>query len=271
MFKWNSEFNLVVDSELFESYICGIEKGMNVDDLHFTVLAMIGALAIHNPYAPCIYTTLDNILITMAQDVEFKATAKIRNGIMNGFNTLNKYGAIVMSEPFTGDKKQIICITVSNVAHVQEDCYFQIGRKELSTIMKESSTPHHLITILCNYASRFNVIAYTSFQKGEWHKEYYDSGASTFKKLSCWASQDTITSSWINVCGEECLRKDKWEVRQPQYSRYCSQLVELKILDRIVIAHDNGRTSYYFRPTHRDCVLWSLDLLSRQQDWHKEK
>ena len=272
MFKWNDSFNLIVDCELFGN-IQEIEENptMTLDDLHFTVLAMIGALAIKNPYAPCVYMTLDNILITMAQDMNFKAKPKIRNGLMNGFNTLRKYGLIKMSEMFTGDKKQLVSIDMHTLNHEKECNYFQLSRQELATIMKNSGTPHHLIVLLCNYCSRFNGSAYDSFYKGEWHKGYYDSGATLYKKLSCWASQDVLTTTWINSSGTDYERKNKWDVTQAMFSRYCNELVELKILDRYVVGFTGGRYSYYFRPAHRECVIWSIDLLSKQQAYAVEQ
>lgn len=272
MFKWNDNFNLIVDCELFGN-IQEMEENatMTLDDLHFTVLAMIGALAIKNPYAPCIYTTLDNILITMAQDMNFKAKPKIRNGLMNGFNTLRKYGLIKMSEMFTGDKKQLVSIDMHTLNHEKECNYFQLSRQELATIMKNSGTPHHLIVLLCNYCSRFNGSAYDSFYKGEWHKGYYDSGATLYKKLSCWASQDVLTTTWINSSGTDYERKNKWDVTQAMFSRYCNELVELKILDRYVVGFTGGRISYYFRPIHRDIFLWTIELLGKQQAYVVEQ
>lgn len=267
MFKWNDEFNLSIDCKLFE-YIQDIENDLlTLDELHFTVLAMIGAIAIHNKYAPCIYTTLDNILATMAQDVNFKAKPKIKTGIMNGFNILKKHGVIKMNEMFTGDKKQIVCIECNEIGHSSEDWYFQIGRKELATIIKGTNVPHHLIAIMCNECSRFNTLAYISFDNGEWHKSYYDSGASVYKKLSCWASQEVLTTSWINIDGQEIVRKNKWDVEQSQFSKYRKQLTELGIFDRYIVSEPGKKISYYFRPIHRDCVIWSLDLLSSQQDY----
>jgi hypothetical protein len=276
MFDWNDKYNLSIDCELF-GYLQDMEENpnMTVDDLHFTVLAMIGAIAIHNPYAPQVYTTLDSILITMAQDVNFKASPKIRTGIMNGFNTLAKYGAIEMDQLFTGDKKQLVCIKPHKLGHKVADengetiNYFQLSRAELATILIGSNTPHHLIAITCNQCSRFNGEAYDAFSKGFWNPGAYDATPQLFKKLSCWASQDTITSSWINSKGKEIKRLKNWNVTPAQFSRYYNQLIDLKIFDRIIIGY--GRISHYFRPAHRECVAWSLELLAKEQAFVERK
>ena len=279
MFEFNGSYNLSIGHNLFKSYISKIEKSnetLTTDDLHFVLLAMVGAIAIHNPHAPFIYTTLDNIIITMAQDINFKATNKIKNGLMNGFNILKKYGAITMSEEFNGDKKQIVCIKTNALCSdttENKNSYFQISRTELATIMKESNTPHHLIAIMCNYCSRFNIQAYISFdcEKDTWKKTYYDSGVDLYKKLSCWASQKTIRNSWINSIGAEIERISEWNVTQAQFSKYCQQLIDFKIFDRIVINNDGNKISHYFRPMHKKCVEWSLELLEKQQDYMEQQ
>ena len=279
MFELSENYNLSIDDRLFECYIQDIEQKdstLTTEDLHFIILAMIGCIAIHNPYAPHVYMTLDMIIMTMAQDINFKATAKIRTGIMNGLNILKKYGVIKMSENLTGDKKQVVCISTSKLAHKTDDKtddktikYFQISREELATIIKESNVPHHLITIMCNYCSRFNVLAYVSFNT--WKKTYCDSGATLYKKLSCWASQNTLKHTWINTLDKQIERKNDWDVSQPQFSKYLQQLINLKIFDRIVDYKENGNTtSYYFRPIHKECVAWSLELLSKQQEYMKQ-
>ena len=266
MFKWNDKYNLSIDCELF-GYLQDMEENpnMTLDDLHFTVLAMIGAIAIYNPHAPQVYTTLDNILITMAQDVSFKASPKIRTGIMNGFNTLAEYEAIEMDQLFTGDKKQLVCIKPNKLGHQVADengeviNYFQISREELATILIGSNTPHHLIVITCNQCSRFNGEAYDAFSQGLWNPGAYDSNPQLFKKLSCWASQDTITSS------------KNWNVTPAQFSRYYNQLIDLKIFDRIITNKIDKKTSHYFRPAHRECVIWSLELLAKERTFVEKR
>ena len=172
MFKWNDKYNLSIDCELF-GYLQDMEENpnMTLDDLHFTVLAMIGAIAIYNPHAPQVYTTLDNILITMAQDMSFKASPKIRTGIMNGFNTLAEYEAIEMDQLFTGDKKQLVCIKPNKLGHQVADengeiiNYFQIGREELATILIGSNIPHHLMSKVWYLASRGKFTTFYSIYK----------------------------------------------------------------------------------------------------------
>lgn len=280
MFELNEIHNLKIDDRLFEYYIQDIERRnstLTTEDLHFVLLAMIGCIAIHNPNAPYVYMTLDMIIMTMAQDINFKATTKIRTGIMNGLNILKKYDVIRTSEKFTGDKKQIVCISTTKLAHVIKDDdnddvtikFFQISRKELATIMKESNVPHHLIAIMCNYCSRFNVLAYISFndEKDTWEKSYVDNGIDLYKKLSCWASQNTLKHTWINTLDKQIERKNEWQVTQAQFSKYCQQLIDFKIFDRIVINNDGNKISHYFRPMHKKCVEWSLELLEKQQEY----
>ena len=51
------------------------------------------------------------------------------------------------------------------------------------------------------------------------------------------------------------------------FSRYCNELVELKILDRYVVGFTGGRYSYYFRPVHRQCVIWAIKVTDEQQTY----
>lgn len=319
MFQWKDESNLVIDCELFTNYIQQVEKSprLTTDDLHYVILAMIGTIAISNPYSPCTYTTLDGIIATMVQDVNFKVKPRVRAGLMKGLNALYAYGngAIHLSERFTEDKKQVVCINGTHLVHTRlthsektrlkdlknrsklpftdrraltneekEELenleywskvkFFTISRKELATIMT-SSVPHHLITLMCNYCSRFSGNAYEQFSKDAkyWHPQAscFGMNLQIYKKLSCWASQDTLTMSWINFEGEEVPRKNKWEVEQSQFSRWCKQLVDLGVLDRHVVGFTGGRISYYFRPIHKDIFLWTIELLGKQQAYVVEQ
>ena len=88
MFTLNDKTNLFVDKKLFCD-INDITIDLSDDDKHFTVLALFSVLAMTmNTDLPTTFTSLDIILATMAQDINFKATTKIRTGIMDGLNRL---------------------------------------------------------------------------------------------------------------------------------------------------------------------------------------
>lgn len=274
MFTWNDRFNLMIDYEVI-AFMNELEKSqkLTTDDLHFCLLAMIGGNAISNPYAPYTYTTLDGIIMNMAQDVKFKATASIRTALMNAFNTLRRYGIITMNEEFNGNKNQFVCIDFSNVQHMAEKDveYVQIGREELATIIKGSRVPHHLIAVTVNYFSRFKVAGYEAFKKWKPNMSLYNVNIANYKGLSTWISQDTSKSTWANRFGQDIERKDKWEVTQAMFSKYCSDLIELGILDRIIVNEQGRNLSYYFRPQHRECVEWAIKISNNQQAYMVEK
>lgn len=285
MFEWNSKLNLCIDYEVIEM-MNDLEKYVEeTEDLHYCLLAMIGAIAVSNPYAPYTYTTLDAIIATMANNVDFKVKPKVRTGLMNAFNTLRKYGIIKMNEFLTGDKKQVVQFDFANLEHITTRTeinskgkevqvpveYIQIGRKELATIMTGSNVPHNLMAITINYCSRFRVRGYDLFPT--WFPDIclYDVDVRDFKGLSTWISQDTTKSTWANCFGKDIERKDKWEVSQVMFTRYCNELVELKIFDRLVINEQGRNLSYYFRPAHRNCVEWAIRMNEKQQTYMQEQ
>lgn len=278
MFKWNDKFNLCIDYEVI-GFMSELEDNpkLEVDDLHYCLLAMIGGIAVANPYAPCVYTTLDNVLITMAQDLNFKAKPKVRAGLMNGFNTLRKYGFIKMNEMFTGDKKQVVCVDFAELKHIVKNKdgntveHIQIGRNELATIMKGSNVPHHLITIMINYCSRFNISGYNLFSKWRPNMSLYNVNVSDYKGLSTWISQEISTTTWANYFRQPIERKNKWEVTQAMFSRYCTELVTLGVFGRLIVNEQGRNLSYYFRPQHGDCVEWAIKMNTQQQTYMKEQ
>lgn len=289
MFRWNDRFNLCIDYEVIE-FLSELEKPtLTTDDLHYCLLAMICGNAISNPYAPYVFTTFDNLLATVTQDMNFKITPKVKEGLKNGFNTLRKYGIIKMSENFImdkkQDKKQMVYMDLKDLEHIptrkeidergkEKEIaveYVQLGRNELAIIMKESNTPHHLIAIVINYCSRFRIAGYTAFEQWRPNMGLYNVKVSDYKGLSTWVSQDTAKSTWANRFGNDIERKREWEVTQAMFSRYCNELVTLKIFDRLII-NENGRNlSYYFRPQHRDCVEWAIKMNAKQKDYMEKQ
>ena len=56
---FNEKTNLKIDYEMID-FLKELEvTGMDVDEVHFCLLAMVGANAISNPFAPYTYTTLE--------------------------------------------------------------------------------------------------------------------------------------------------------------------------------------------------------------------
>lgn len=278
MFTLNDKTNINIDYDLFAN-IQDLEKSpsLTTDDLHFCLLAMVGGIAISNPYSPMIFTTLDSIIMTMAQDINVKVKPKVRTGIMDGFNTLRKYGIIKMNEPFTGDKKQVVSMDLKSIEHLITDengdtvTHIQIGREELSAIIKGSNVPHHLIAIMLNYCSRFNINAYTDFSKGKWYKgmALHDVDVASYKRLSTWISQDTARETWVSDFGATIERANKWDVSNTYFSNYCKELITLGIFDRLIYNEQGKNLSYYFRPMHKECVEWAIELNYKQQEHAK--
>lgn len=276
MFEWNSRYNLNIDYDLF-GYIQDLEKSpsLTTDDLHYALLAMVCGIAISNPYALRTYTTLDNIIITVAQDIDIKVKPKVRTGLMNGFNNLKRYGIIKMNELFTGDKKQVVSIDFGTLEHMTKDNdgntveNIQISREELSAIIKGSNVPHHLIAIMLNYCSRFNLRAYGAFKT--WKPNIGKYELEDYISLSTWISYDISITTWANCFGNTIERKNKWDVSKVQFSNYCTELVELGVFDRIIKNFIDGKNSYYFRPMHRKCVEWAIELKDKQQAYAKKQ
>ena len=276
MFTLNDRFNISIDYDAI-SKIQELEKNskLTTDDLHFCLLAMVGCMAIHNEHIPMTFTTLDNIIMTMAQDINVKVKPKVRTGLMDGFNNLRKHGIIKMNEPFTGDKKQVVSIVTEELGHyVSKDVkYFQISRQELAAIIKGSNVPHHLVVIMINFCSRFNLNAYIDFAEGKWSKKScsHDSDYASYKRLSTWASQDTVRETWYNEIGKDLKRVKAWEVTDAMFSRYCNELITLGIFDRIIANEQGINLSYYFRPMHRECVEYAIKMNLKQQAYMKSQ
>lgn len=275
MFTFNGRFNISIDYTALE-FITELEKSpsLTTDDLHFCLLAMVGCMAIHNEHTPMTFTTLDNIIMAMTQDINVKVKPKVRTGLMDGFNNLRKHGIIKMSEAFTGNKKQVVSIETEQLGHfVDKDTnYFQISREELSAIIKGSNVPHHLIAIMINYCSRFSLKAYIDFSEGKWYKRMalHDVDVASYKRLSTWISQNTARETWYNEIGKEVKRVNKWDVSGTYFTNYCNELVELGVFDRIIY-NEGKNLSYYFRPMHKECVEWAIKLNYKQQEFAKNE
>ena len=269
MFTLNENTNLYVDKELFYD-IDDITSNLSDDEKHFTVLALFGVLSMTmNTNLPTTFISLDIILATMAQNINFKATAKIRTGIMNGLNRLYDNKLIKLSEPFDGKKGQIVSLDSSLVLHRQDNTFTQISRKELATIMK-SSTPHHLITLFHGLASRWNMVAYISFNETGWNKNnYVNNDWKLYKTLSCFPTQEQLKNSWCMDEDGAIQRSEDWNVSRTMFSKYFDELIELGLISRITVQEEN-KHSYYCRPIHKKCVEEILGELQRQQEYMKQ-
>ena len=278
MFVFNEKTNLKIDYEMI-SFLKELEViGMTIDELHFCLLAMVGANAVSNPFSPNIYITLDQIIMNMTQDINFKVIKTIRDGLLKAFNTLNKYEFIEMNEEFTGKANQVVCIDFYNMQHMCKDEYkntrfIQLSRQELAVIMKNSRVPHHLIVELINYTSRFNVPAMDFLLYNQWNNislislKHEGLTVGHFKALSTWISQETAKSTWCI----DIPRENSWQVSDVQFSKYSTHLVELGVLDRLII-NENGRNiSYYFRPQYKECIEWAIKISTQQQEYMKEQ
>ena len=274
---FNEKTNLKIDYEMID-FLRELEiTGMDVDEVHFCLLAMVGANAISNPFAPYTYTTLDQIIINMAQDIDFKAKKTIRDGLLKAFNTLKTYEIIEMNEEFTGKANQVVCIDCHNVQHLSDDKYqkyIQLGRKEIAVIIKNSRVPHHLIVELINYTSRFNNLAMGFLLNNKWHSnislqtlKHEGLSVLNFKALSTWISQETAKTTWC----DGIKRENAWQVSDVQFSKYSTDLVKLGILDRLIINVDGRNLSYYFRPQYKECVKWAIEISEQQQEYMKEQ
>lgn len=266
MFTLNDKTNLFVDKKLFCD-INDITIGLSDDDKHFTVLALFGVLAMTmNTDLPTTFTSLDIILATMAQDINFKATTKIRTGIMNGLNRLYENKLIKLSEPFDGKKGQIVALDTTLVLHKQNNKFTQISRKELATIIKESNMPHHSITLFHELASRWNMSAYTAFEDSGWNKtDYYNNNWKLYKTLSCFPTQEQLKNSWCMDINGAIERSEYWDIPRTTFTRYIDKLIEMGLISRITVQEDN-KHSYYCRPMHKQCVSEVLEELQRQQE-----
>lgn len=277
MFKINDgENNLYIDKTLFGE-IDEITKGLSDDDKHYTVLAMLGVMTVSNKFAPFIVTSLDVILMTMAQDINFKATAKIRKGVMNGINLLNETGLIELNEPLDGSAKQFITLTAKPLEHINGESFFQISREELATIMK-SKTPNHLATIFCNEASRWNMDAYLVFEEYGWNKnDYHDNNWQLYKHLGCYPGRKELKISWVSLPSKKgegfkvLERSEEWCVTDKAITGYINEMIELGLICRVITYESNNKDcnkrANYCRPQHAECLAEVLEQIKEQKKY----
>lgn len=280
MFKINdNENNLYIDKSLFDE-IDEITKGLSDDDKHYTVLAMLGVMTVSNKFAPFIITSLDLILMTMAQDINFKATAKVKKGIMNGINLLNEKGLIELNEPLNGSAKQFVTLTAKPLEHINRESFFQISREELATIMK-SKTPNHLATIFCNEAARWNMDAYLAFEEYGWNKnDYHDNNWQLYKHLGCYPERQELKTSWISLPSEKgefkvLERSEEWKVSETMITSYINEMIELGLINRVISYGVNNKDckkrAYYCRPQHTECLAEVLEQIKEQKKYNALK
>lgn len=277
MFKINdNENNLYIDKSLFDE-IDEITKGLSDDDKHYTVLAMLGVMTVSNKFAPFIITSLDLILMTMAQDINFKATAKVKKGIMNGINLLNEKGLIELNEPLNGSAKQFVTLTAKPLEHINGESFFQISREELTTIMKESKIPNHLAAIFCNEAARWNMEAYIAFEEYGWNKnDYHDNDWQLYKHLGCYPERQELKTSWISLPSEKgefkvLERSEEWKVSETMITSYINEMIEIGLINRVISYGVNNKDckkrAYYCRPQHTECLTEVLEQIKEQKKY----
>ena len=97
----------------------------------------------------------------------------------------------------------------------------------------------------------------------------HDVDVADYKRLSTWISQDTVRETWYNEIGKDLKRVKAWEVTDAMFSRYCNELITLGIFDRLICNEQGKNLSYYFRPMHKECVEWAINLNYKQQEYAK--
>lgn len=277
MFITNDNMNnLYIDKELFYD-IDDITKGLSDDDKNFTLLAMLAIMAIANKFAPCVYTSLDMLFITMTQDVNFKPTSKVKKGIIDGINRLHESELIELSEPLDGSAKQVVSVKTDNLNHIEKKSFFQISRKELATIMK-SKTPQHLIRCFCNMSARWNMEAYVAFDENDFNVEdYHNIDFQLCKTLGCYPQREEFINSWVSVPvkGEHQVIKcsEPWVVSERAITGYINELIELGLISRVITYGvsntDCKKRAYYCRPQHEQLLTDVLTIIKEQKKFVK--
>lgn len=278
MFTLNDNVNnLYIDKELFYK-IDDITIGLLDDDKHYTVLAMLGALAMASSRMPYMFTSFDMILMTMANNTSFEGTTKNRKGIMDGLNRLHNEKMIVLSEPLKDDKKQVITLDAKLLLHKEGNSFFQISRQELATIMTDK-TPHHLAVVFCAMNSRFNMDSYSMFDDFKWNKYDYKENATAWKRykhLSCYSTQEEFKTTWCSIPNKEggytvIERKEVWDISNRALTNIFNKLVDLELVSRVIRNIDGKNNSYYCRPIHAQCIEELLPILDGQVKHTKAK
>ena len=257
-----------VDKILFEK-IDQIEATQ--EEKNYTVMAMVGLLA-YMRECEVTYTNVEIILMTLRDELDLKLKNKVIKGFMQGINNLAKCGLIkVVGEV---KKNSNFKVDIGNIKHKKNNAYFQLSPFEIYRLMK-SNTPHHLITVLCNLASRWNMESYMMFDEYGWDKHedrYYDTNLQLYKYLSCYPTQEELTTTWCsrpNKKGEDGFhqidRSTQWNVTRASINNYINEMIDLKIIKRITKNIGGKNRNYYCRPIHSQCVKEVLDILEEQR------
>lgn len=266
--KGNINMEIWVDKILFEK-IDQIEATQ--EEKNYTVMAMVGLLA-YMRECEVTYTNVEIILMTLRDELELKLKNKVIKGFMQGINNLAKCGLIKVAGEVK--KNSNFKVDIRNIKHKKNNAYFQLSPFEVHQMMKGNS-PHHLFTIFCNLASRWNMESYIMFDEYGWDKHedrYYDTNLQLYKYLSCYPTQEELTTTWCsrpNKKGEEGFhqidRSIQWNVTRASINNYINEMIDLKIIKRITKNIGGKNRNYYCRPIHSQCVKEVLDILEEQR------
>lgn len=272
MFREGETGNLWIDKSIFTHLEIEL-KDMDYENKHYHVMAIVGLLTISDRAR--VFTTTEIILMTMANNLELKLKPKVIKGILYALNNLSSKGIITINEEVK-KLNQLIMIDMGGLLHKKGESYFQVSRYEIQQIMK-SSTPQHLFTLYCNLASRWNMESYVMYDEYGWDKKedrYYDTNLQLYKYLSCYPTQEELTTTWCsrpNEKGESgfnCIeRRDKWEVSRISISNYIGELVDLGVISRVTKNSEGKNRNYYCRPQHKVCVSQVLEILEEQKEF----
>lgn len=266
--KGNINMEIWVDKTLFEK-IDQIEATQ--EEKNYTVMAVVGLLA-YMRECEVTYTNVEIILMTLRDELDLKLKNKVIKGFMQGINNLAKCGLIKVAGEVK--KNSNFKVDIRNIKHKKNNAYFQLSPFEIYRLMK-SNTPHHLITVLCNLASRWNMESYMMFDEYGWDKHedrYHDTNLQLYKYLSCYPTQEELTTTWCsrpNKKGEDGFhqidRSTQWNVTRASINNYINEMIDLKIIKRITKNIGGKNRNYYCRPMHSQCVKEVLDILEEQR------
>ena len=266
--KGNINMEIWVDKILFEK-IDQIEATQ--EEKNYTVMAMVGLLA-YMRECEVAYVNVEIILMTLRDELDLKLKNKVIKGFMQGINNLAKCGLIKVAGEVK--KNSNFKVDIGNIKHKKNNAYFQLSPFEVHQMMKGNS-PHHLFTIFCNLASRWNMESYIMFDEYGWDKHedrYYDTNLQLYKYLSCYPTQEELTTTWCsrpNKKGEDGFhqidRSTQWNVTRASINNYINEMIDLKIIRRITKNIGGKNRNYYCRPKHQKCVKEVLDILDEQR------
>ena len=266
--KGNINMEIWVDKILFEK-IDQIEATQ--EEKNYTVMAMVGLLA-YMRECEVTYTNVEIILMTLRDELDLKLKNKVIKGFIQGINNLAKCGLIKVAGEVK--KNSNFKVDIRNIKHKKNNAYFQLSPFEIYQLMK-SNTPHHLFTVFCNLASRWNMESYAMYDEYGWDKQedrYYDTNLQLYKYLSCYPTQEELTTTWCsrpNKKGEDGFhqidRSTQWNVTRASINNYINEMIDLKIIKRITKNIGGKNRNYYCRPIHSQCVKEVLDILEEQR------